>query len=178
METETIEGIEIWKNADSVLLVIISRNGGSGLYTGWTAQTFLADNEATINAAASMATDGRASYEELSGLASRDAEFRSHRAATKWAKRLLSQVVDGSSGMFKPKAGWTCRYEGPKSIQAFSASAERTRIADKVKKLEKEIAEAANIDGSSMTNTEYRAHRRRKINLKVELAKLHGGDNA
>lgn len=175
---ETVEGLEIWRNGEDLLIVVLSR-APTGVYSGWT----MMHNRVVpmeIPDMIDLLTSGQVEWADIRRLAKRDQEFRSHKAASKWARRALSRCQRAAMTPegYEPAPGWVREYNGDLTLQNFDAMAKIRRAAEKIIQLEREIEAQGKKDIRSMTDTEYRAHRARNAQLKRERAKLQGGDNA
>lgn len=178
---ETIEGLEVWARDPTVgggtYIVVITR-AANGMYAGWHNPSL--DLPFPRDEVVEMLTTGQVEWADLSQVALRDMEFRSGRAAIKWAKRAMSTVMQAAKipEGWEPKKGWKRVYSGDMTMQAFEENAAARRAAEKVAQITKEIEEHGRKDIKSMTDSEYAAHRRRKIELKRQRSQLQGGDNA
>ena len=177
---EYIEGLEVWEGRGQgagwtgLLVVVISR-APTGMWTGFLGQQDVEKADAIVE----TLTSGQVEYADVATFATNDMEFRSRRAASKWARRVLSRVMraDQTPDGWEPGTGWVRRYNGPLTLQHFEANARQARIAEKIATIEREIADLGKVSVASLTDDEYAAHRRLKRLLKTQKSELQGGDN-
>ena len=179
---ETIEGFEMWVHDCGDLFTMVLTRAPNGMYSGWS--KFLnagaRANALTPDEIMAYMTGDNVEWADLTTFVHRDLEFRSHRAAAKYGKKTLSRVMVAAQTPdgWEPGPGWRRLYDGDLTLQAFEANAAKARAAAKILAIEESLAKSAKIAPGQMTDQQYADHRRKVIELKMERAKLQGGNNA
>ena len=181
---ETIMGKELWSKTTSDggtdLFALVITRADCGVYAGWSRYTANIVDPEEISRVAVAVGLPCLPWADLTAIVDRDFEFRTWRAATRWGEKTMTRITAARLGAdgWCPRTGWRRLYSGPQSFIEFKENAARERNAAKVLAMTEKLKRASERTVHGLTDQEYADHRRLKIELKIELAKLHGGNNA